>query len=92
MAQALADQGILPPEKVTRSPLNNVLVSAIGGEQAEPDVSRFDIRDRRSVILLCSDGLTKHERQIASAHTALDIATELLQRLGLKTGQPVPRP
>jgi protein phosphatase len=60
MAQALVDQGVLSREKVTRSPLNNVLVSAIGGEQAEPDVSRFDIRDRRSVILLCSDGLTKH--------------------------------
>jgi protein phosphatase len=51
---------VLSREKVTRSPLNNVLVSAIGGDQAEPDVSRFDIRDRRSVILLCSDGLTKH--------------------------------
>ena len=60
MAQALVDQGVLSREKVTRSPLNNVLVSAIGGDQAEPDVSRFDIRDRRSVILLCSDGLTKH--------------------------------
>jgi protein phosphatase len=60
MAQALADQGVLPRERVTMSPLNNVLVSAIGGEQAEPDVSRFEINDRRSVILLCSDGLTKH--------------------------------
>ncbi len=60
MAQALADQGALPREKVTLSPLNNILVSAIGGEHAEPDVSRFDTRDRRSVILLCTDGLTKH--------------------------------
>lgn len=60
MAQALADQGALPREKITMSPLNNVLVSALGGDTAEPDVARFDIRDRRSVLLLCTDGLTKH--------------------------------
>ena len=60
MAQALVDQGVLSADKAALTPFSNVLVSAIGGEAATPEVSRFDIRDRNSVLLLCSDGLTKH--------------------------------
>lgn len=60
MAQALVDEGAMPVENVTRSPLNNILVSAIGGAEAKPVVTRLDISDRNSVLLLCSDGLTKH--------------------------------
>lgn len=60
MAQSLVDQGVLPPEKLKQSPFNNVLTSAIGGEAATPVVTRLDIKDRASVLLLCSDGLTKH--------------------------------
>ena len=60
MAQALVDQGALPPEKLAQSPFTNILTSAIGGEAATPVVTRFEIRDRDSVVLLCSDGLTKH--------------------------------
>jgi serine/threonine protein phosphatase PrpC len=37
-----------------------VLASAIGGQEASPEVSRIDIGHRGCVILLCSDGLTKH--------------------------------
>lgn len=60
MAQALVDEGALPRESLKTSPLSHVLVSAIGGEAALPEVTRLDIRDRNSVLLLCSDGLTKH--------------------------------
>ncbi len=89
MAQALVDQGALPKEKMADSPFSNVLVSAIGGEAATPEVTRFDIRDRDSVVLLCSDGLTKHvtDAEIAAqigamrsseqlCHTLLDLALE----------------
>jgi protein phosphatase len=60
MAQALVDDGALPRDSLETSPLKNVLVSAIGGENATPVVSRINIQDRNGVLLLCSDGLTKH--------------------------------
>jgi protein phosphatase len=59
IAQDLADQGVLAPERVSKSPLNNVLASAIGAEAAQPEVSRVKM-DGRGIFLLCSDGLTKH--------------------------------
>jgi serine/threonine protein phosphatase PrpC len=37
-----------------------VLASAIGGPEAVPEVHRIDITRRTCVLLLCSDGLTKH--------------------------------
>jgi len=89
MAQALVDQGALAPELLATSPLSHVLVSAIGGQAAMPEVTRLDIRDRNSVLLLCSDGLTKHvsDAEIAAqiggmqsseqlCHTLLDLALE----------------
>ena len=89
MAQALVDQGVLAPELVATSPLSHVLVSAIGGQAAMPEVTRLDIRDRNSVLLLCSDGLTKHvsDAEIAAqiggmqsseqlCHTLLDLALD----------------
>ncbi len=59
LAQGLADQGILPADRVSSSPLSHVLSSAIGGEEAMPVVSRVEI-PRGCVILLATDGLTKH--------------------------------
>lgn len=59
LAQGLADQGILPADRVSSSPLSHVLSSAIGGEEAMPVVSRIEI-PRGCVILLATDGLTKH--------------------------------
>ena len=72
VAQALIDQGIMAPERRERSPFNNVLASAIGAEEALPVVTRFDISERGSVILLCSDGLTKH---VADSEIAESIRT-----------------
>jgi protein phosphatase len=60
MAQDLVDRGALPPERAAHSPLRNVLISAIGGDEARPEVTRLDIRSRGTVLLLCSDGVTKH--------------------------------
>ena len=89
MAQDLVDRGALPPERMAASPFSNVLSSAIGGPEPTPEVSRFDIRRRGCVILLCSDGLTKHvtDAEIAEqlgamtsaeqvCHTLLDLALE----------------
>ena len=60
VAQNLVDEGVLRKEQAKSSPLNHVLASAIGASEALPEVSRVDVRQRGSVILVCSDGLTKH--------------------------------
>jgi serine/threonine protein phosphatase PrpC len=41
------------------SPLKHVLLSALGSEQVDPQVLVQDL-ERRDVMLLCTDGLTKH--------------------------------
>lgn len=83
MAQALVDEGALPRESLKSSPLSHVLVSAIGGEHATPEVSRLSIRDRSSVVLLCSDGLTKHvtDAEIAAACGAMTSSEQLCRTL-----------
>jgi len=60
VAQDLIDNGVLPAERAAASPFSHVLSSAIGGSEAMPEVTRVDIRRRGCVVLLCSDGLTKH--------------------------------
>ena len=83
MAQSLVDQGVLPAEKLAQSPFKNVLTSAIGGETAMPVVTRLDIRDRDSVLLLCSDGLTKHvsDEEIAHAIGSMTSSKQLCNAL-----------
>jgi PPM family protein phosphatase len=60
MAQDMVDQGALPKERLASSPFTNVLVSAIGGEEARPEITRIALDRKGLVLLLCSDGLTKH--------------------------------
>jgi serine/threonine protein phosphatase PrpC len=59
VAQHLVEQGSLSQTKAQSSRWANVLSSAIGGQEAAPVVTRI-VRDWGAVILLCSDGLTKH--------------------------------
>lgn len=59
MAQELVDAGVLSPEDAARSPLGNVLASAIGGGEARPVVASVTVQ-RGCAMVLCTDGLTKH--------------------------------
>lgn len=59
VAQALVDAGALDPEDAERSPLRNVLASALGGPEASPMTASTDCR-WDDVLLLCTDGLSKH--------------------------------
>jgi protein phosphatase len=59
VAQALVDAGALNPDDAERSPLSNVLSSAIGGPEAIPMTASTDCC-WDDVLLLCTDGLTKH--------------------------------
>ena len=60
IGQELVDQGVLPLERLPHSPFRHVLSSAIGADEALPVVTRVDISERGSIVLMCSDGLTKH--------------------------------
>ena len=84
MAQDLIDQGALTRTKAHRTKWVHVLSSAIGGQQASPVVTRI-VRSWGTVVLLCSDGLTKHvsdERiaeRLGAFTTAKEVAEKLLQ-------------
>ena len=59
IAQELIDSGSLTQTVANKTRWAHVLSSSIGGEQAAPVVTRVT-RDWGNVVLLCSDGLTKH--------------------------------
>lgn len=85
LAQQLVDDGVLKPDDLKRSPLSNVLASAIGGDDAMPVVSRMDVSERGCVIVFCTDGLTKHvsdkeiEKACAEVKSAEQLCRDLLQ-------------
>ena len=59
MAQAMVDSGAMTRDSAEASPLKHVLVSALGSSQVDPQVSVYAL-ERLDVMLLCTDGLTKH--------------------------------
>jgi serine/threonine protein phosphatase PrpC len=83
VAQNLADEGVLKQEQVKSSPLKHVLASAIGSSSAMPEVSRVDVRQRGCVILVCTDGLTKHvnDDEIAQCLGAMESSEQACQQL-----------
>jgi protein phosphatase len=90
VAQDFVDSGALKAEEVERSPYRNVLSSAIGGRSADPVVSALN-QQRDNVVLLCSDGLTRHVTDeelgaaLASIRSAEQVCQDLL-RLALERG------
>ncbi len=84
LAQALLDDGVLTRADVSRSPLANVLSSAIGGPRTTPVVTRVRM-EWPMVHLLCSDGLTKHvpdeqiRHRLATMTSAKHVCETLLQ-------------
>jgi serine/threonine protein phosphatase PrpC len=59
IAQELIDLGVLTRADAANTRLAHSLSSSLGGRQTEPVVTRFDM-NWSTVVLLCSDGLTKH--------------------------------
>ena len=82
VAQGLVDKGILPADRLARSPLSHVLASAIGGDEALPVVTRIDI-PRGCVLLLATDGLTKHvtDQEIKQQIEAMTSSEQLCRAL-----------
>jgi protein phosphatase len=59
MAQEMMDLGVMKKEEVAGTRFEHLLTSSIGGQQTEPKVTRVDMAWGH-VLLLCSDGLTRH--------------------------------
>ena len=82
VVQDLVDAGVLTRTQADRSPLNNVLSSAIGGQEAMPVVTRME-SSWDTIGLLCSDGLTKHvsDEQIAERLRTMTSAKQACEAL-----------
>lgn len=84
MAQDLVDEGVLTRSAAAKTPMANVLSSAIGADSTTPVVTRLQ-SSWRNVHLICSDGLTRHvtDERIAeilgSMTTSQQAAEQLLQ-------------
>ncbi|GAB1344118.1 PP2C family protein-serine/threonine phosphatase [Gemmatimonas sp.] len=83
LAQEMIDRGALTPERAHNSPLNHVLSSAIGADDAVPEISRVDVSLRGSITLVCSDGLTKHvsDEEIREACGRMSNSEQLCREL-----------
>lgn len=83
LAQEMIDRGALTPERAHNSPLNHVLSSAIGADDAVPEISRVDVSQRGCITLVCSDGLTKHvtDEEIRTACERMQNSEQLCREL-----------
>ena len=83
-AEELIRQGALTRTQAEGSRWANILSSAMGGPEAVPVVTRVT-RDWGAVVLLCSDGLTKHvpdakiRERLADITSAREACEQLLQ-------------
>lgn len=84
LAQELVDRGVMSRTAAEKTRWAHVLSSAVGGDQAVPVVTRVT-RDWGNVILLCSDGLTKHvsderiREQLMGMRSARQVTDELMR-------------
>ena len=84
LAQVLVDDDVFSRTEASKSPLSDVLSSAIGGSETTPVVTGLD-QDWNYVHLLCSDGLTKHvsdeliAERLRSMTSAKQACEDLLQ-------------
>jgi len=84
IAQELVDLGVITRTDAASTRLVHSLSSSLGGRQTEPVVTRFDM-NWNTVVLLCSDGLTRHvsdERiyqRLSSMTSAKQVCEDLLQ-------------
>lgn len=84
MAQELIDLGVLTRTDASTTKLAHTLSSSIGGRQTAPAVTRMDLA-WGNVVLLCSDGLTRHvsderiRHHLRSMTSAQQVCEDLVQ-------------
>ncbi len=82
VAQEMVDSGVLSRTVAQGSRWAHVLSSAIGGSEAAPVVTRV-VRDWGTVVLLCSDGLTRHvsDERITQRLAAMASSKQVAEQL-----------
>ncbi len=82
MAEDLVAKGVLARERAAQTQWAHVLSSAVGGTEAAPVVTRV-VREWGSIVMLCSDGLTKHvsDERIAERLGSLRSSREACEAL-----------
>ena len=82
LAREMADHGAIASDEIDASPLSHVLTSAIGGSEAKPVIGTLDMQ-RADVMMICSDGLTKHvsDEQIRERLATMDSAQQVCRLL-----------
>jgi serine/threonine protein phosphatase PrpC len=77
----LVDRGVMSEEEAKRAGLRNMLTSALGA-QMTPSIGLIDL-EPGDVLLMCTDGLTKHvdDAEIAAVLVAGASAEECCKRL-----------
>lgn len=82
LAQDLVDDGVMTRAAAARTPMANVLSSAIGGDSTVPVVTRLQAH-WNNVHLMCSDGLTRHvsDERIAEVLGSMTSAKQACERL-----------
>jgi len=82
LAQDLVDDGVMTRAAAAKTPMANVLSSAIGGDTTVPVVTRLQA-NWQNVHLLCSDGLTRHvsDERIAEVLGSMTTAKQACEQL-----------
>jgi len=82
VAQHLIEAGAMTEAAAQGSRLAHVLTSALGGDDAEPVITRID-NDWDCAHLLCSDGLTKHvsDARIAEILSSMTSAKQACEQM-----------
>jgi protein phosphatase len=81
MGELMVDEGVMTEEQAEKSGLQNVLSGALGNTYT-PDVGLLDL-DVGDVIVLCTDGLTKHvsDDEIQAVVESEPTAQAMVERL-----------
>ena len=82
VAQDLVDDGVLTRTAASKTPMANVLSSALGADSTMPVVTRLEA-DWDNVHLMCSDGLTRHvsDERIAEVLGSMTSARQAAEQL-----------
>jgi serine/threonine protein phosphatase PrpC len=82
MAEDLVEKKVLTRERAAHTQWAHVLSSAVGGAEAAPVVTRV-VREWGTIVMLCSDGLTKHvsDERIAERLGALRSSQQACEAL-----------
>ncbi len=84
VGEFMVDAGLLSEEQAQKGGLHDVLTHAIGGDDSTPSIGVIDF-EPGDVLMMCSDGLTKHVSDdaiataLAAASSAEQVARELLE-------------